>query len=295
MEAVSVVMTTRNNDTFLSLAIASVLAQEGVDIELLVVDDASTDRTPSILEEWGKRDRRVRPLDNPECLGRAASRNRAIRAARHDLLAILDGDDLMLPGRLLHQASRMREEQDVLLLGTWAIAIDKDNQPLGRMIRPTDDRDIRMGIGRLIMPFVHSSMMFRKRPLMEEGLYDNRLLASEDFHLCHRMVSKGRAASLPEFLVLYRVPIRPPPSLIRNRYRWGFLAGWDLLTRRPDPLGFLNLLRYLFLSMAPWSVGCHLSSMYRKRWVPERIDLAQGHALAGWVRRLEDLSVARCP
>lgn len=96
-----------NAEAFVRQAAESVLAQRFTDFEFLVIDDASTDKTPEILAELAARDDRMRILRNSENRGVAASRNRALELARGRYLAFLDGDDFWYPDFLGEMLSFM--------------------------------------------------------------------------------------------------------------------------------------------------------------------------------------------
>ncbi len=102
---VTVLIAAYNAADFISRAIASALAQDGVRIELLVVDDASTDATRAVVEALARDDARVRLLALPRNGGPSVARNAGLDAARGDWIAVLDADDAFLPGRLAHLAA----------------------------------------------------------------------------------------------------------------------------------------------------------------------------------------------
>jgi glycosyltransferase involved in cell wall biosynthesis len=95
--AVSVLLTTYNRESFLAPAIESVLCQSYGNFELLIVDDASTDRTVEIARVYERLDSRVRVVVNERNLGQFRNRNRAAELARAPLLKYHDSDDLMYP------------------------------------------------------------------------------------------------------------------------------------------------------------------------------------------------------
>jgi glycosyltransferase involved in cell wall biosynthesis len=97
---VSVVIAAYQAAEFVGDAIGSALAQTLPDLEVVVVDDCSSDATWAVLNEWAGRDPRVRPLRQPRRSGPGAARNAGITAARGTWIAILDADDLFLPERL---------------------------------------------------------------------------------------------------------------------------------------------------------------------------------------------------
>ena len=97
---VSVVIAAWNAETFLEASVDSALAQGGVDLEVIISDDASTDGTAELARRLGAADPRVRLVSAPVNAGPSAARNRAIAAARGEWIAVLDADDRFAPGRL---------------------------------------------------------------------------------------------------------------------------------------------------------------------------------------------------
>jgi glycosyltransferase involved in cell wall biosynthesis len=97
---VSVVMANFNGAPFIVHAVESTLRQSLTDIEIIVIDDASTDRSIEIVEQAAHRDDRIRIVRLPRNGGPGAARNAGIAAARGEWIAILDNDDMMHPGRL---------------------------------------------------------------------------------------------------------------------------------------------------------------------------------------------------
>ena len=104
---VTVIILTRNRAGFLKGAVDSVLGQTYTTLELLIIDDASEDETPSIID--GFDDPRIRVLRNDLSRGIPAARNVGLREARGDLIAFLDDDDRFLPEKLRRQVKRWME------------------------------------------------------------------------------------------------------------------------------------------------------------------------------------------
>lgn len=110
---VSAIIIVRDGEQFISEAIVSVIAQDGVDWELIVVDDGSSDGTEAIVHSFADRlEGRLRPLRHPghANLGMSASRNLGLAEARGDYVAFLDADDLWLPGKLAEQVAILDAE-----------------------------------------------------------------------------------------------------------------------------------------------------------------------------------------
>jgi glycosyltransferase involved in cell wall biosynthesis len=113
---VSVIVAFRDADSHLQQAIASVEAQDHERFELILVDDGSTDSSTQIARAAALRDpERIRYLDHPGHAnrGKSSSRNAGLRAARGDYVVFLDADDLLLPGKLSHQAAFLDSERSV--------------------------------------------------------------------------------------------------------------------------------------------------------------------------------------
>ena len=108
---VSVVIAAYEAATFVSRAIASALNQAGVTLEVIVVDDASSDSTTDVVEGLRLQDRRVRLVRRRQNGGPSAARNAGISAARGDWIAILDADDVFAPKRLIRLLALAREQQ----------------------------------------------------------------------------------------------------------------------------------------------------------------------------------------
>lgn len=135
-ELVSVIMPTYNSERFVAASIESVLAQTYADLELIVVDDASSDGTGAKVETFVKRDPRVKFLRQTVNAGAAEARNRAIGEARGRYIAFLDSDDLWLPRKLEVQIGRMRAEKWPFTFCAYT-RIDEEGHVLGEVGVPT--------------------------------------------------------------------------------------------------------------------------------------------------------------
>lgn len=128
-----------NGEAFLDAAVRSVLAQEGPFFELLVVDDGSTDSTPTLLAGLAASDSRIRVITNTPNRGESFSANLAIREARGRFLLRLDADDISLPGRHIRQYTIL-SKGDVQVVGG---EIELIGEKRGRVPYPHSDGDIK--------------------------------------------------------------------------------------------------------------------------------------------------------
>ena len=126
---VSVIMPTHNDVRFLTRAIDSVLSQSFKDWELLVVDDGSTDDTPTVIADYAKRDKRIRPFRIDVASGSPTKpRNIGIENATGRYIAFLDSDDLWLPTKLEHQMDVFQEKSDSIMVFSNYKKISEDGE-----------------------------------------------------------------------------------------------------------------------------------------------------------------------
>lgn len=199
--AVSVLMGVRDGAAWISRAVASVLAQTLTDLELVVVDDGSTDTTAALLS--GVRDPRL-VVERQARAGLTAALNRALGRARAPLIARLDADDVALPTRLERQRAFLQAHPEVGLLGTAARVVDGSDRDVEITRPPEDDTAIRRALIRR-NPFVHSSVMLRRALVSSIGGYDVSFAVAQDYDLWLRLSAITRMANLAEPLVIRRL------------------------------------------------------------------------------------------
>lgn len=141
MPDISIIMPLYNAEKYLPEALQSVLDQTYKEFELLCINDFSVDRTRSIIEEFGKRDARIRILDNEEHLGAALSRNRGLDAAEGKYILFLDGDDIFEEELLEKAYSTMEKYQTDLVLFEYLHVPDENIHIKRTVERPDSFRD----------------------------------------------------------------------------------------------------------------------------------------------------------
>ena len=160
-------MTAYNNGPFIGEAIDSLLAQTYGDFELIVVDDASTDDTPDIVNAY--QDDRIVYFRREECTcsGNFA-RNDGLAISRGDLIALADADDIYVPDRLERQVRFLERHPDVDILGGSTVKIDADGRDIKQIItRPVYNRPhlYRLDLLRGRAVIANQTMVFRRRVL----------------------------------------------------------------------------------------------------------------------------------
>jgi glycosyltransferase involved in cell wall biosynthesis len=182
---VSVILPTYNRAWIVKEAVESVLGQDFCDVELIVVDDGSTDGTPAMLAAYGSRLRCIRQ----ENRGVSAARNTGIQAARGPLIALLDSDDTWLPGKLDAQVAYFDAHPEALICQTEEIWIRN-----GVRVNPGKRHRKQAGMifeRSLALCLVSPSAVMLRRSLLDEvGLFDEALPACEDYDLWLRIACK---------------------------------------------------------------------------------------------------------
>ena len=201
---VSVLMTTYNGARFVAESIDSVLAQTFSDFELVVVDDASTDETASILA--GYADPRLRVIRNAANLGVVGARNRGFAELHGPYVATLDHDDVWLPTRLAAGVAQLDSHPATVLVATQTLT--KADGQFVRAERPAAANSLLFRWMLLFdCPVVYSSLLFRREVARRaDGTFLRpELRYADDYELMLRLVSAGDGSVLSEALTIYRV------------------------------------------------------------------------------------------
>jgi glycosyltransferase involved in cell wall biosynthesis len=226
-------MAVYNGERYVAEAVQSVLAQRFGDLELIVVDDGSTDRSATIVRELD--DGRIRLLSNDVNVGLARSLNRGLADARGELVARLDADDVATLDRLDRQVEFFDANPAVALAGSWYTDLDFEGRATVHEL-PVEHWDLRWTLC-LYCPFVHSAMMWRRTVVADHvGAYDEGLAYSMDFDLWVRIAARLRVANVPAPLVRIRSHPGSMTATFGVRTREGLrmraayaatLLGWD--------------------------------------------------------------------
>jgi glycosyltransferase involved in cell wall biosynthesis len=208
---VSVIIPAYNAAAHLRRAVDSALAQTMPDLEIIIVDDASTDATLRVAGRIASQDSRVRVLHNERNAGPSVSRNRAIAAARGEWIAILDADDSWFPERLERMLAGAGDA-DVVSDDLFIVrdSLFKPDEPVlwsmlqaaGFMVtrpRRLDMLDLVRYELALLKPILRRSFLGR-----HELSYDPTLLRAHDFYLYFEILALGgRWLQLPQGYYLY--------------------------------------------------------------------------------------------
>ena len=198
---VSVVLPVHDGVAYLGAAIDSILQQSYPRLELIVVDDGSSDGSAALAKSYA--DPRVRVVRNDRNLGIVASLNRGIDLAHGEFIARMDADDVAAPQRLELQVRHMTEFPELAVLGTDITYGDAAGAEIGRPRGlPTGSALVRWRLLRGTCLY-HPTVMLRRSALGQERYSEERTHA-EDYDLWLRLSRHHRLDNLPQRLLLHR-------------------------------------------------------------------------------------------
>ncbi len=209
---VSVVMSVYNGAADLPRTLRSVLDQQGVALEFIVVDDGSADGSSQLLDAAAASDARLRVIHQPNA-GLTRALIRGCEAASAPLVARQDAGDVSLPGRLLRQAELMSAHPRLSFVSCAAEYVDTAGHFLYRnvgreqAVHPIDVIDLNERYGMRDGPSHHGSVMFRRDAYLQAGGYRAEFYFGQDWDLWYRLAAIGKFCMLPETLYLAQVGI----------------------------------------------------------------------------------------
>lgn len=205
---VSVVMPVYNAGEFLVEAIESILAQTYQNFEFIIVDDASTDNSLSVINSYQKRyPKKIRVVQMKKTLncGGDSCANQGIKLAKGKYIARMDADDIAHPTRLAMQVAFLERNPQIFLVGSNAYVIDKKGKIIGQKNEPAIQKDIYKSYCTF-HPLIHSSLMLRRIYKGKPFAYEIKYSANNDYYTFFKRICRGaRFANLAEKLVFYRI------------------------------------------------------------------------------------------
>ena len=200
---VSVVIPNYNYEKFITETIESVLAQTYKNIEIIVVDDGSKDKSLEVLAEFGDKIQVVQQKN----AGVSAARNHGVSLSKGAFIAFLDADDVWLPEKLERQIEKFNQDSEVGLVHCSMTLINLKNEPIGENISGQEgwvseeflifERGVVIGAG--------STALVKREIFDAVGGFDLRLSTAADWDFCYQVSRRYKIGFVSEPLVLYRM------------------------------------------------------------------------------------------
>src|SRR5262245_61752725 len=198
--AVSVAIPAYNAARYLAEAIDSVLAQTFTDLEIVVVDDGSTDDTPEVLQQYKPPVRWIRQLN----LGLSGARNRGVLESRAPLVAFLDADDVWVPTKLEQQVRELSGRPEFGVAYSAFIEGSADLKPIGVTSRGRTGVILPDLLTRGNIVGTPSTVVCRRFLFDQRGGFDPRLSQCHDWDMWIRLATVAKFLYLTEPLIIHR-------------------------------------------------------------------------------------------
>ena len=274
-ELVSICIPAYNNAAYIGQTIESILNQTYTDIELIIVDDNSTDNTFEVISGYSEKDSRVKVFKNEKNLGMSGNWNRCLELCSGEFIKLICADDLLLPESVEKEVSAFEEYPDVVLVSSATKLVDLDGKNKGFYKRypskkPIDGKKVvRRGFFNKDYFGAPLANMYRKSVCMEVGGFDTNYTYILDYDLFVSIANKGQVYFIHEPLNMFRV---------RNDSNTGQVMGNDKEKNRI----YVNEHRYLVeknkkivnlssfeveISVLIRKLRCFMASVYLKVFV----------------------------
>ncbi len=198
---ISVIMPAYNAEKYIAESIESILNQTFKDFELLILDDASSDKTKEIVLSYAQKDNRIIYVEKQSNHGPATLRNEGIRLAKGTFIALNDADDLSETTRFEKQISVFKAQPNVAVCGSWIVNFGDNMEPYV-FEAPENPIDIKLTFLSYDC-LANSSAMFRKS-CVENLEYQKEFVPAEDYKLWSEVIVNHDFYIIQEALVRYR-------------------------------------------------------------------------------------------
>lgn len=194
---ITVILPTYNCEKYVKDAVNSILNQTYSNLEVIIIDDCSTDSTLQIIKSY--QDSRIQLIEKEKNTGYTDSLNYGISIAKGKYIARMDGDDISLPRRFQKQIDFLESNPEVVICGTAIKIIGKDT--IERHPSNHEDLQIKLCFSSI---FHHPTVMMRAA-VLKQNHYDKDFEPAEDYELWTRLAFVGKTANLEDVLLHYRI------------------------------------------------------------------------------------------
>ncbi|MGZ4928657.1 MAG: glycosyltransferase family 2 protein [Halobacteriota archaeon] len=209
MPLVSTFMKSYNHERYIAEAIESVLRQDFEDLELIIVDDASTDASRQIIERYAEQDPRIRLIFHERNLGISKVVNDGIDVARGKFIAQIDSDDVWVRDKLRKQLAVLENNENLIVWSEGEL-IDENGRPLGKSFSEMCSRFPKKKSGDIFQellagPYIFGTSLLYKRQNVGDLRYDERLLYLNDYKFELELARDYQFHYIAEPLAKYRI------------------------------------------------------------------------------------------
>ncbi len=209
MPLISTFMKSYNHERYISEAIESVLSQDFEDLELIIVDDASTDESRQIIERFAEQDPRIRVIFHEHNFGITRVVNDGIDAARGKFIAQIDSDDVWVPDKLRKQLAVVERDENVIVWSEGRL-IDQNGRPLGKNFSELVESASNKKSGNLFQTllrgnYIFGSTLLYKRTNLGNLRYDERFTYNNDYKFLLELARTYDFHYIAEPLAMYRM------------------------------------------------------------------------------------------
>ena len=202
---VSILLPVFNAERYLHASLTSTLTQNYTNIEVICVDDGSTDSSLKILKTFAKSDKRVKVYANKKNSGIGYTANKALSHAKGEFIARMDADDIMLPGRIAKQVEFLQTNPDTVLVGGQCKVINENGEQIGEKRNPVAHNDIYK-LMFTAMAVQNPTIMINRKLVPQKALkLDTKLHPVDDLDMLFKLFKFGKFANLADFVLQYRV------------------------------------------------------------------------------------------
>ena len=201
--SLSVLLPVYGEASFICEAIISTLDDIELEDELIIILDRTSDNTKAIIEDFASKDGRIVVINSAEP-GITNALNLGVRISSADFIARMDADDVVINGRFHRQKKFLKSHPEYILIGSNIQLIDSTGRKIGLKVFPNKHNSIKRMLF-LYNPIAHPSVMIRRVPMLESGLYKIGTDGFEDFYLWRKLINFGKFRNFRKCFLKYRI------------------------------------------------------------------------------------------
>lgn len=204
---VTVLMPCYNALPYLQEALDSIINQTYKNLEILCINDGSTDKTGEILNEYAQKDTRIKIITNETNLKLIRTLNKGIELANGEYIARMDADDIATENRIQVQIDYFQQHPEIDVVSCASFNITEDGTPISKNIPRNKSAKGSLFASFFFVPIGHPEVTFKANVLKDNHfLFDNKALHTEDYELWSRLVRKGyHLTNIDDYLLNYRI------------------------------------------------------------------------------------------